>query len=101
MAYSVLEDLGLEVRANGERPSMIKGVKNPIVWDDLRSRLVTAQVAPDWEVATAGTHVIEGQPMSWRTREAMARLGYSANGHRSHQLNDADVAVPAGFKENK
>jgi protein-tyrosine-phosphatase len=49
-------------------------------------------LVPDWEVATAGTHVIEGQPISWRTREAMERLGYSANGHRSHQLNNADVA---------
>jgi protein-tyrosine-phosphatase len=49
-------------------------------------------LAPDWEVATAGTHVLEGQPMSWRTREAMDRLGFSANGHRSHQLTGSDAA---------
>jgi protein-tyrosine-phosphatase len=49
-------------------------------------------LAPDWDVATAGTHVIEGQPISWRTREAMERLGFSADGHRSHQLIDADAA---------
>jgi protein-tyrosine-phosphatase len=49
------------------------------------------KLAPDWTVTTAGTHVIEGQPMSWRTQEAMARLGFSANGHRSHQLRSADV----------
>ena len=59
------------------------------------------RLAPDWEVTTAGTHVIEGQPMSWRTREAMARLGFSANGHRSHQLLGADLEaadVVVGFE---
>jgi protein-tyrosine phosphatase len=49
-------------------------------------------LAPDWDVATAGTHVIEGQPMSWRTQEAMARLGFSANGHRSKQVRTGDLA---------
>jgi protein-tyrosine-phosphatase len=49
-------------------------------------------LAPDWDVATAGTHVVEGQPISWRTREAMDRLGFSANGHRSHQLTGGDLA---------
>jgi protein-tyrosine-phosphatase len=59
------------------------------------------QLAPDWQVTTAGTHVIEGQPMSWRTNEALARLGFSANGHRSHQLRDSDLDaadVVVGFE---
>jgi protein-tyrosine phosphatase len=59
------------------------------------------QLAPDWTVATAGTHVIEGQPMSRRTQEAMARLGFAANGHRSRQLSSADLAAAdlvAGFE---
>lgn len=46
---------------------------------------------PGWHVVTAGTHVIEGQPMSWRTRDAMAGLGFEANGHRSHQVTRRDV----------
>ncbi len=50
------------------------------------------ELAPGWNVITAGTHVIEGQPMSWRTKEAMSRLGYAAEGHRSHQVSDADLA---------
>lgn len=50
------------------------------------------ELAPSWNVITAGTHVIEGQPMSWRTKEAMSRLGYAAEGHRSHQVSDADLA---------
>jgi protein-tyrosine phosphatase len=49
--------------------------------------------APGWTVITAGTHVIEGQPMSWRTKEAMSRLGFAADGHRSHQVSDADLAA--------
>jgi protein-tyrosine-phosphatase len=46
---------------------------------------------PGWDIVTAGTHVIEGQPMSWRTRDAMAGLGFQANGHRSHQVTRRDV----------
>jgi protein-tyrosine phosphatase len=43
-------------------------------------------------VETAGTHVVEGQPMSRRTRDALAAVGFAADGHRSHQLTDQDVA---------
>jgi protein-tyrosine phosphatase len=49
------------------------------------------RLAPEWTVSTAGTHVIEGQPMSWRTQEALTRLGFSADGHRSHQVDAADL----------
>ncbi len=44
-------------------------------------------------VVTAGTHVIEGQPMSRRTRAALASVGYDADGHRSHQITEADVSA--------
>jgi protein-tyrosine-phosphatase len=47
--------------------------------------------APDVRVVTAGTHVVEGMPMSWRTRDAIAEFGAERAMHRSHQLNDADV----------
>lgn len=49
--------------------------------------------APGWRVTTAGTHVVDGQPMSWRTRQAMAELGYAAPGHRSHQFSAADAGA--------
>ena len=45
----------------------------------------------DVEITTAGTHVIEGMPMSWRTREALAGLEIAAPGHRSRQLRHRDV----------
>ncbi len=47
---------------------------------------------PGLRVTTAGTHVVEGMPMSWRTRDAIAEFGAERTMHRSHQLNDADVA---------
>jgi len=49
--------------------------------------------APGLRVTTAGTHVVEGMPMSWRTRDAIAEFGAERTMHRSHQLNDTDVAA--------
>lgn len=43
-------------------------------------------------VVTAGTLVIEGQPMSWRTRRSLENLGVAVPDHRSRQLRDSDVA---------
>jgi len=53
---------------------------------------------PDDTVITAGTHVVDGQPVSWRTRDALAGLGYDASKHRSaqlraHDLPETDVVV--------
>lgn len=42
-------------------------------------------------VVTAGTHVVENQPMSRRTRAALLAVGVDPGSHRSHQLTDADV----------
>lgn len=43
-AHSVLEDLGLEVRASQSRPSRINGTWNPVVKQDLEERLAAAGV---------------------------------------------------------
>lgn len=48
-----------------------------------------AQRRPDLNVATAGTLVIDGLPLSVRTRSALQAAGLSSNGHRSRQV-DAD-----------
>ena len=42
-------------------------------------------------VTTAGTHVVEGQPMSRRTRDALDAVGVRADGHRSHQVTPDDL----------
>ena len=39
----------------------------------------------------AGTHSIEGLPMSGRTRRALESLGLADSTHRSHQLTTADA----------
>jgi protein-tyrosine phosphatase len=46
---------------------------------------------PEHTVITAGTHVVDGQPVSWRTRDALAELGYDASTHRSAQLRAYDL----------
>ena len=46
-------------------------------------------------VLTAGTHVVEHQPMSRRTRDALAGLGLEAPTHRSRQLSDTDLDAAA------
>jgi protein-tyrosine-phosphatase len=42
-------------------------------------------------IVTAGTHVVEGQPMSRRTRDALTSVGHRADGHRSHQVTQRDI----------
>ena len=46
---------------------------------------------PDWHVTTAGTLVVEGQPISWRTKAALDSVGLSASSHRSRQATDAEL----------
>jgi len=46
---------------------------------------------PDWHVTTAGTLVVEGQPMSWRTRAALDGVGLAAPHHRSRQATAPDL----------
>ena len=46
---------------------------------------------PEATVITAGTHVVDGHPVSWRTREALDALGYDARSHRSAQLRAPDL----------
>ena len=53
---------------------------------------------PGLHVTTSGTHVIEGMPMSWRTRDAIASLGLPIPDHRSRQatereLDSADLVI--------
>jgi protein-tyrosine-phosphatase len=55
--------------------------------------VIFAKLAPDWGVTSVGTHVIEGQPVSWRTRDSLAALGFSVSGHRSRQLRESDLVA--------
>ena len=53
---------------------------------------IATQLVPGARITTAGTLVLEGQPMSMRTRRALSAIGMNADGHRSRQLRDADLA---------
>jgi protein-tyrosine-phosphatase len=50
---------------------------------------------PDWTVTTAGTLVVEGQPMSWRTKAALEAVGLAVPQHRSRQATPDDVGKAA------
>ena len=52
---------------------------------------ILRDLRPDIVVITAGTHVIDGQPISGRTRAGLAVLGLRADDHRSRQLDPADL----------
>jgi len=59
---------------------------------------VLREHVPGLHVTTSGTHVIEGMPMSWRTRDAIAALGLPVPNHRSrqastHELDTADLVI--------
>jgi len=61
----------------------------------MAAALLRNRLGPDtpWEVASAGTLVIPDQPMSVRTRAALARHGLEDPHHRSRQLTMSDVAA--------
>ena len=59
---------------------------------------VLREHVPGLVVTTSGTHVIEGMPMSWRTRDAIASLDIPVPDHRSrqateHELDSADLVI--------
>jgi len=54
--------------------------------------VITRDRTDELVIRGAGTHSIEGLPMSHRTRDALSSLGLSDGSHRSHQLLEADVS---------
>lgn len=46
---------------------------------------------PDLVIETAGTLVVDGQPMSWRTRAAIEGVGHEIPRHASRQAHPPDL----------
>ena len=46
---------------------------------------------PALHIVTAGTFSVDGQPISWRTREALQRVDLSARHHRSQQITPEHI----------
>ncbi|MCU1368684.1 MAG: phosphotyrosine protein phosphatase [Ilumatobacteraceae bacterium] len=54
---------------------------------------VLQRLRPDLVVTTAGTLVVEGLPMSFRTRAGFAAIGFPAPDHRSRQATAQVIAT--------
>jgi hypothetical protein len=50
LAYTAIEDLGLEIRASSSKPSRINGSWNAAVFDELKERLRASGVGPETRV---------------------------------------------------
>jgi len=77
-AYSVVEDLGLTLRASAKNPSRIDGEWNPTVKSDLEARLQEAGVVLD-------------EKLLWTVRGPRRRI------ERKRPLPDGETAPWAGF----
>jgi hypothetical protein len=99
-AYSVLEDLGVELRATREQPSRLNGEWNPVVRQNLEKRLVR-------------NHVNLNEPILWMIRGTSTRIerkmGFAkpkratwAGGLvRDGEINVADAIARASFLRSK
>jgi hypothetical protein len=99
-AYSVIEDLGLEIRASPQNPSAFpNGTRNSKVLDNLRTRLEKAGVDPDWQVV-------------WRVRNARTRLSnqrpvlgapaeWARSSIRDKMISTVDALYHASFLRSK
>jgi protein-tyrosine-phosphatase len=79
---------------DGERPTVVVLCTGNAARSVMAGAMLEARGA-EVRVVTAGTHVLEHQPMSIRTRAALVAVGIEPPAHRSHQLTDADVAGAA------
>ena len=67
LGYSVLEELSIEIRASSKQPSMISGLWNPPVKQDLEDRLVKANVDISehviWHLRDTPTKIERNRPL--------------------------------------
>ncbi len=87
LAYSVLEELSLEMRASGKKPSRIKGRWNPPVKQELERRLKNAGIDLSetilWILRDTPTGIERTRPLDIQSRAEWAGL----------KVRDAEVGV--------
>jgi len=79
------------VSATDDRPNVIVLCTGNAARSVMAGAMLVASGAPV-RVITAGTHVLEHQPMSLRTRAALSAVGIEVPPHRSRQVTEDDVA---------
>lgn len=111
--YSVIEELGLEIRASDKNPSKINGEWNPIVKNDLEKRLTNSKIKLDekltWHLRSTPTKIerlkkpIVGNKKKWSTfsirdseidiSEAILYASWLRSKIASHKLNNAFTSL--------
>jgi len=76
----------------GDRPAVLVLCTENAARSVMSGVMLGAAGAPV-RIVTAGPHVVEHQPTSRRTRDALATVGLDASTHRSRQLTDSDLAA--------
>jgi hypothetical protein len=95
-AYSVIEDLGLEVRASAQKPSLINGKWNPVVKQDLEQRLIKSGV----DLRESILWTVRGPKRKIETRRPIpvkAKAPWSAWIVRDSELNVIDAVAYADW----
>jgi len=80
------------VRVTDGRPTVIVLCTGNAARSVMAGAMLVVAGAPV-RVVTAGTHVLEHQPMSIRTRSALTAVGIEVPRHSSRQVTEADVAA--------
>ncbi len=113
LGYSVLEELGLEIRANQQNPSFIKGVWNPAVKAELEQRLTEAGIDLSemalWTMRDTPTRIEHERPVpvtnkaSWafskirdsdvEVVDAIARASWLRSKVSAHRLHEISASL--------
>lgn len=113
LAYAVIEEIGLEIRASSKNPSTIKGQWNPVVKNELEKRLRQANVKLTenflWTVRGARTSLEKARPPrkaskpTWARQfvrdtyvevvDAIAHVSWLRSKVAAHRMNEAFVKV--------
>jgi len=111
--YSVIEELGLEIRASEKKPSTINGTWNPIVKNELEDRLTKSGIDIkelfDWNLRSTPTKIeklkrpelLKKSPWAFLTRrdsqtkiiDAIATLSWIRSRIAAHRSNNAISSI--------
>ena len=100
IAYSILEELGLEIRASAQNPSTINGKWNPVVKSDLENRLIKAGVNLSekiyWDMRDTPTKIERV-----RTPKTQAKAEWAYGKIRDAKMEIVDAIAYANWLRSK